>query len=125
MVKFALLSGSIVGLLAVILGAFGAHALKARLTESALSAYQTGVSYQMYHALALILTGVLMLHYRELAALDWAARLFLAGIILFSGSLYLLTLTDMRWLGPVTPLGGLCFIAGWAMLAYGVGTASN
>ncbi len=117
MAKFALMAGSLSGLFAVVFGAFGAHALKARLSAESLAAFQTGVQYQMFHALALVLTGVLLLQFRDVASLDWAARLFLAGIVLFSGSIYLLTLTDMRWPGPVTPLGGLCFIAGWAMLA--------
>ena len=121
MAKFALLAGSLSGLFAVVFGAFGAHALKARLSAESLAAFQTGVQYQMFHALALVLTGVLLLQFRELSvsasSLEWAARLFFAGIILFSGSIYLLTLTDMRWPGPVTPMGGLCFIVAWAMLA--------
>lgn len=117
MAKFALVAGSLSGLFAVVFGAFGAHALKARLSVESLAAFQTGVQYQMFHALALMLTGLLLMQFRDSASLDWAARLFLAGIVLFSGSIYLLTLTDMRWPGPVTPLGGLCFIAGWAMLA--------
>lgn len=117
MAKFALMAGSLSGLFAVVFGAFGAHALKARLSAESLAAFQTGVQYQMFHALALVLTGLLMLHFRDSASLDWAARLFLTGIVLFSGSIYLLTLTDMRWPGPITPLGGLCFIAAWAMLA--------
>lgn len=118
MAKFALVAGSLSGLFAVVFGAFGAHALKARLSAESLAAFQTGVHYQMFHALALVLTGLLILQFRDSASLDWAARLFLAGIVLFSGSIYLLTLTDMRWPGPLTPLGGLCFIAGWAMLAH-------
>lgn len=124
MAQFALLSGSLAGLLAVVFGAFGAHALKGRLTPAMLDSFQVGVSYQMYHALALLLTGLLMLHFKDVALLHWSARLFLLGIILFCGSIYLLTLTDMRWPGPVTPLGGLCFIAAWASLALGVVRAS-
>lgn len=117
MAKFALMAGSLSGLFAVVFGAFGAHALKARLSVESLAAFQTGVQYQMFHALALVLTGLLLLQFRDSASLAWAARLFLAGIVLFSGSIYLLTLTEMRWPGPITPLGGLCFIAAWAMLA--------
>ncbi len=117
MAKLALLAGSVAGMLAVVLGAFGAHALKARLEPAQLDAYQTAVNYQMYHALALLLTGLLLLHFREVALLHWASLLFIAGIVLFSGSLYLLTLTDMRWPGPITPLGGLSFIAAWLCLA--------
>lgn len=118
MAKFALVAASFSGLLSVVFGAFGAHALKARLSAESLSAFQTGVSYQMYHALALLLVGVLMLQIRDSAALEWSAWFFVAGTVLFSGSLYLLATTSMRWLGPVTPLGGLCFILGWAFLAY-------
>lgn len=117
MAKFALMVGSLSGLFAVVFGAFGAHALKARLSVESLSAFQTGVQYQMFHALALVMTGLLLLQFRDSTSLAWAARLFFAGIVLFSGSIYLLTLTDMRWPGPITPLGGLCFIAAWAMLA--------
>ncbi len=120
MAKFALMAGSLSGLFAVVFGAFGAHALKARLSAESLAAFQTGVHYQMFHALALLLTGILLLQFRDSASLDWAARLFFAGIVLFSGSIYLLTLTDMRWPGPITPLGGLCFIAAWAMFANAV-----
>jgi len=120
MAKFALMAGSLAGLFAVVFGAFGAHALKARLSAESLAAFQTGVQYQMFHALALLGTGLLLLQFRDSVSLDWAARLFLAGIILFSGSIYLLTLTNMRWPGPITPLGGLCFIAAWAVLAHAV-----
>ncbi len=120
MAKFALMAGSLSGLFAVVFGAFGAHALKARLSPESLAAFQTGVQYQMLHALALVLTGILILQLRDSASLEWAARLFFTGIVLFSGSIYLLTLTDMRWPGPITPVGGLCFIAAWAMLATAV-----
>lgn len=107
--------------LAVILGAFGAHALKARLTPDQLQTFETGVRYQMYHALALFVCAWLI--DRGLPGASAAGGLFLAGILLFSGSLYLLAtreltgLNSWRWLGPVTPLGGLCFIAGWITLA--------
>lgn len=120
MAHFPLLAGSLSGLLAVIFGAFGAHALKARLSVDMLSAYQTGVSYQMYHSLALLLTGLLLLQFGHSVWLNWAGRFFLLGILLFSGSLYLLSLTEMRWPGPITPLGGLCFIIGWGLLATAV-----
>lgn len=120
MPQLPLLAGSLSALLAVILGAFGAHALKAKLSVDMLSAYETGVSYQMYHSLALLLTGLLLMQFGQSAYLSWAGRFFLLGIFLFSGSLYLLALTDMRWLGPVTPVGGLCFIIGWGLLAMAV-----
>jgi len=108
--------GAIAGAIGVALGAFGAHALKSRVTEDLLAVFEVGVRYQMYHALALL-------------AVAWAAGrwpgnwinasgwLFVAGILFFSGSLYLMTLTGARWLGAVTPIGGLCFIVGWIALA--------
>jgi uncharacterized membrane protein YgdD (TMEM256/DUF423 family) len=98
------------GALAVMAGAFAAHGLKARLSTDALSVFETGARYHMYHALAMALAA--------LVPARWAAIAFLAGILLFSGSLYLLALTGASVLGVVTPLGGLCFIAGWALLAW-------
>ena len=98
------------------LGAFGAHGLRGRIEERLLDTFQTAVQYQMIHALALLLVAVLMLQAGRSLTLDIAAGAFVVGILLFSGSLYGLVLTDMRWLGPVTPLGGLCFIAGWVAL---------
>lgn len=100
---------------AVILGAFAAHGLKSRLSVSLLSAFQTGVQYQIYHSLALLLLVVI---YRQTPQplLVWSAGFMLSGIVLFSGSLYLLALTQIKWFGPVTPLGGVCFIVGWALL---------
>ena len=110
------------GLLAVGLGAFGAHALRAKLTDEALQVFQTGVSYQMYHALALLAVGIVLARFSTdgsvwLTASGW---LFVAGSVLFSGSLYLLALTGTTWLGAITPLGGLAFLAGWLALAIGV-----
>lgn len=103
---------------AVALGAFGAHALKTRLAPESLAVWQTGVSYQAWHGLALLFVGVLM---RESARPPWrwAARAFVAGIVLFSGSLYLLALGAPSWVGAVTPFGGAAFIAGWLMVAVG------
>jgi uncharacterized membrane protein YgdD (TMEM256/DUF423 family) len=98
------------GALAVMAGAFAAHGLKARLSADALAVFETGARYHMYHALAMALAG--------LVAARRAAIAFLAGIVLFSGSLYLLALTGVTLLGAVTPVGGLCFIAGWALLAW-------
>jgi len=97
-------------LLDVALGAFGAHALKGRLSPEALAVFETGVRYQAYHALALLLLAALR-------GPDRAAWCFVGGIVLFSGSLYALALTGVRWLGAVTPLGGLLFLAGWLLLA--------
>lgn len=103
------------GALAVMLGAFGAHALKSRLPVEQLFVFETGVRYQMYHAFALIAVAWLMDKFpgRCIAAAGW---LFMAGIVLFSGSLYGLSLASWKWLGPVTPLGGLLFISGWFTL---------
>lgn len=114
----------ILGALAVIFGAFGAHFLKERLSEKLLSTFQTGVQYHFYHTLAML--GVIAIGHRLKASnLKLCLGLFLAGIICFSGSLYLLScreiigLTVYRWLGPITPIGGLFFIGGWLCLAFG------
>ncbi len=111
-----LVLGALLVLLAVMAGAFGAHALRAIVSERSLEVFQTGVQYQMIHGLGLILIAIL-------GALDLSRRLLVlaagflaAGVVMFSGSLYLLVLTEMRWLGPVTPLGGLCFMAGWVLV---------
>lgn len=109
--------GAVLAGLAVAAGAFGAHGLRHRLDADLLAVFETGARYHMYHALALVLVGW--------AAGRWPASraalagwLFVAGILLFSGSLYVLALSGARWLGAVTPLGGLCFLAGWAVLAW-------
>jgi len=103
--------------LAVAAGAFGAHALKQRLDPHLLEVFETGARYQMYHALALILVGLLAAHRPQagFAAAGWA---FVVGIALFSGSLYALALTGVRGLGAVTPLGGVAFLVGWGLLAW-------
>jgi uncharacterized membrane protein YgdD (TMEM256/DUF423 family) len=120
--KKYLVTAALFGGLAVALGAFGAHGLEQVTTdEKILHIYQTGVQYQMYHALALLAVGIL---YEKFAGryLQWAAISFIAGIILFSGSLYLLTFlkiqssTAVKFVGPVTPIGGLFFITGWLLL---------
>lgn len=104
------------GFLAVALGAFGAHGLRARLTADLMETFQTAVQYHFYHSLALLGVAVLTLHFPTAALPRASGYLFLAGIVLFSGSLYLLALTGVRWLGAVTPLGGVGFLAGWACL---------
>ena len=104
--------------LAVALGAFGAHALHSRVAPGLLDVFETGVRYQMYHALALLACAWVL--ERRLAGAPWAAAaawLFLAGSVVFCGSLYVLTLSGARWWGAVTPLGGLALLAGWACLA--------
>lgn len=111
--RLLLALGGAAGLLAVAFGAFGAHALRARLGADALAIYRTAVEYHFYHALALLGVGLWAL-LRPAPALSVAGACFAAGILLFSGSLYALALSGERWLGAVTPLGGLLFLAGWA-----------
>ena len=113
-------TAAFVAALAVILGAFGAHALKEKLSAEQLQIFETGVRYQFYHAFALLAVGIL---YKDFSSklLQWAGTLFICGIILFSGSLYVLTgVQSMKWIGAITPFGGLCFIAGWVLLGTGV-----
>lgn len=107
---------ALLGLLSVALGAFGAHALKSRLATEQLAVFQTGVQYQMYHALALLGTGIWLNIQPTRGLLNIAGWLFIVGIILFSGSLYALTLSGMRKLGAITPLGGLAMIVGWLLI---------
>jgi uncharacterized membrane protein YgdD (TMEM256/DUF423 family) len=114
-----LLIGVSAALVGVALGAFGAHALSSRVAPADLATFETGVRYQMYHALALIGLGALR-RGRPSRWFDRAGVLFAIGIVIFSGSLYVLVLTNTRWLGAVTPLGGVAFLAGWAMFATGL-----
>jgi uncharacterized membrane protein YgdD (TMEM256/DUF423 family) len=108
--------GSFSGLIAVAAGAFGAHALRVRLSPEYLAVFETAAHYQMYHALGLI--GVAWAATRWPKPLvHWAGWLFVIGTVLFSGSLYALALTGTRWLGVITPLGGAAFLAGWLCLA--------
>ena len=112
--------GALNGFLSVAAGAFGAHALKARLGADLLAVFETGARYHMYHALALVAVGLLSALRpvsTALGLLDAAGWAFLVGVLLFSGSLYALALTGVRGLGAITPLGGLAFLTGWALLA--------
>jgi Uncharacterized small membrane protein len=118
--KTFLLLGSLNAMLAVILGAFGAHGLKSRLAAGMLAVFQTGVQYHFYHALGLILIGIIAMQFTPAMWLKSAGWLMLAGIILFSGSLYILSITGVRWLGAITPLGGLAFILAWLCLCAGI-----
>lgn len=111
-------TGALVTGLAVAAGAFGAHALRGRLDPAQLAVFETAARYQMYHGLALILTGLLADRWSG-GAFRAAAWLFLAGIALFSGSLYAITLGGMRGLGMITPLGGVCLMAGWVAVLLG------
>ncbi len=107
--------------LAVILGAFGAHGLRPLLTDKELVTYETAVRYQFYHSFALLLTGIFFREFQH-KFLRWGGRLFIFGILIFSGSLYALTAmklsgkTGFGWLGAITPLGGLLFVGGWLLL---------
>lgn len=113
-----LVAAGINGFIAVALGAFAAHSLKNMLSPQLLETFQTGVQYHMYHALALFGIGLLTLHFPHQTILKTAGYLFLLGIVLFSGSLYVLALSGIRWLGAITPLGGVAFLAAWALLAW-------
>lgn len=115
--KLWLALGATYGLLGVALGAFGAHALKARLAGDLLAVWRTAVEYHFWHALALVLVGVLALQ-RPAPALNVAGGAFALGVLLFSGSLYALALTGARALGAVTPIGGVLFLCGWAALLW-------
>ena len=117
MAKVFITLASFSGMLAVAFGAFGAHALKNRLDDYAMGVFQTAVQYHFYHSLALLAVGVIALNYPHVALLRSSGWLFTLGIVVFSGSLYLLSFSGLRWLGAVTPIGGLAFIAGWACLA--------
>jgi uncharacterized membrane protein YgdD (TMEM256/DUF423 family) len=123
--RFFLITGSLLGALSVALGAFGAHSLKKIVSPEAVATFETGVRYQFYHTFALLLIAVLYEKFTN-KWLVWAGNSFLAGIILFSGSLYLLALLNassnvgLRKIGIITPFGGLFFIAGWLFLMWGV-----
>ncbi|MBT3426196.1 MAG: DUF423 domain-containing protein [Gammaproteobacteria bacterium] len=106
--------------LSVVLGAFSAHGLRGKLPDTLFNAFETGVQYQMIHSLALFGVGLVMLQLGQKTSFNVAALSFLAGILLFSGSLYGLALLQIKWLGPITPVGGLCLIVGWLALAYGL-----
>jgi len=118
--KLFLVLGCIAALLAVALGAFGAHALKARIAPELMAVYKTGVEYHFYHALGLILVGLAATQLPDSAYLRGAGWAMLAGIVLFSGSLYLLALTGISWLGAITPVGGVAFLAAWALFALAI-----
>ena len=116
--KLNVQAGAIFGLLSVLLGAFGAHGLEAHLNAQMLQRYHTGVAYQFYHAFALMVTGLLQLQFNS-KYLKYAGIAFIAGILLFSGSLYAYALSGIRLLGMITPLGGLAFIIGWLFILSG------
>jgi uncharacterized membrane protein YgdD (TMEM256/DUF423 family) len=111
-----LLIGSVLGFLGVVFGAFGAHALRSRLSPEMLGVFETGVRYQMYHALAVLIVAAAIGHIGASRLLVISGWFFVSGIVLFSGSLYMLTLTGVGTLGAITPIGGLLFLAGWGCL---------
>jgi uncharacterized membrane protein YgdD (TMEM256/DUF423 family) len=113
-----LLLASLLGALAVALGAFGAHALESRMSAELLRTYEIGVRYHFYHALALLGVVAVLSRWPTATAAVAAGWLFVTGILIFSGSLYLLAFSGVRWLGAITPIGGVAFIAGWLCLAW-------
>lgn len=124
---FFIIAGAVNAAIAVAFGAFGAHALKEKLSEHYLAIWETAVQYQMFHALALIAVGILMSPslFGSVTQLSWAGYLILVGIIFFSGSLYVLSLSGIGILGAITPIGGVAFIAGWIMLIVAAVKFSN
>jgi uncharacterized membrane protein YgdD (TMEM256/DUF423 family) len=112
--KLFLATGGVAAFLAVALGAFGAHVLKSRLPPEMLAVWGNGIEYHAYHAFGLLAVGIVAMQLPDSALLKWSGWLMLAGILLFSGSLYALALSGERWLGAVTPAGGLAFLAAWA-----------
>ena len=118
MSRFFFAAGAVLAGLAVAAGAFGAHALEGRISPARIMTFEVAARYQMYHALALLLVGWAAAQW-PLWQVHWAGYLFVAGIVIFSGSLYVLVLTDTPWLGAITPLGGVAFISGWLLLGWG------
>ena len=118
--KLFLAAGGFAALAAVALGAFGAHALKTRVSAETLAVWHTGVEYHIYHSFGLLAVGVVAAQLPESMLLKWSGWLMLAGIVLFSGSLYALALSGERWLGAITPVGGTAFLAAWALFVIAV-----
>ena len=118
MSKLIIILAGVNGFLAVSIGSFAAHMLRDKLSPELLNTFQTGVQYHMYHTLALLGIGLMMLNFPASNLLRISAYLMMSGIFLFSGSLYLLSITGIRWLGAITPLGGLCFLTAWALIAW-------
>lgn len=114
--RIFLLLGAAAGFLGVAMGAFGAHGLRATLDDYHLAVYRTGVDYQMWHALGLALIGVMLRQFPGMRLLATAGWFIFAGIVLFSGSLYILSIGGIRWLGWITPFGGMAFLVGWFLL---------
>jgi uncharacterized membrane protein YgdD (TMEM256/DUF423 family) len=118
MARNFLVIAALSGFLAVALGAFGAHGLKDRLAPDLMAVYQTAVQYHFYHTLVLLAVAMLLLRYPQQGILVASGSLLLVGLVLFSGSLYVLALSGVRWLGAITPLGGVAFLLAWLLLAW-------
>ncbi len=118
--KVFLLLGSVNALIAVLLGAFGAHGLKSKLTGEMMAIFQTGVQYHFYHSLGLIAVGLIINQFANTNLFKWSGWLMFTGILLFSGSLYILSISNMRWLGAIAPFGGTSFIFAWLLLIIGI-----
>lgn len=118
--RWFLLLGAANAALAILLGAFGAHSLKTHLAVDMMAVYQTGLQYHLFHALGLLAAGFALKQIGDSAWLRWSGWLMLAGIVIFSGSLYILSVTGWKWLGAVTPLGGIAFMAAWVLFAVAV-----
>lgn len=116
--RLCVLAGAIALALGVAFGAFGAHAVKGRISAESFAIYQTAVQYHFWHALGLLGVGVLMAQWPTAHSLAWSAWLLIAGMFLFSGSLYALALSGASWLGMLTPIGGMAFIAAWTIVAW-------
>lgn len=117
--KIFLILGAINGFLAVALGAFGAHGLEGKISEKSLGTWDKAVNYQMFHTMALLVTGLLLVKLQN-GGMAWAGWMFFVGIILFSGSLYIYSTTGIKTFAMITPLGGVAFLIGWVLLGYSV-----
>ncbi|GGJ82981.1 membrane protein [Lentibacillus kapialis] len=117
--KLFLILGAINGFLAVALGAFGAHGLEGKLSEKALGTWDKAVNYQMFHTMALLVTGLLLAKFQS-GGMTWAGWMFFIGIVLFSGSLYVYSVSGVKTFAMITPFGGVAFLVGWVLLGYAV-----
>jgi uncharacterized membrane protein YgdD (TMEM256/DUF423 family) len=118
--KLFLIFGVINGFLAVALGAFGAHGLEGRITEKAIGTWEKAVTYQMFHTMALLVTGLLLARFQGEGLLTTGGWMFLSGIVLFSGSLYIYSLTSIKTFAMITPIGGVAFLVGWVLVGIAV-----
>jgi uncharacterized membrane protein YgdD (TMEM256/DUF423 family) len=121
--KLIVISGALFAFSGVVLGAFAAHVLRQRLTPDMFAIFEVGVRYHIYHALALFAVGWTITQFPE-STVHFAGYFFIIGILIFSGSLYLLSLTGLRWLGAITPIGGVSFLVGWIWLAWAIWKAA-